>query len=85
MKVDQVTTSDLGQMIGIPTIGTKRVTCVKFGYSLEGLDLDGVSDSFKHDYCESCRARKPREASWKWTFEWEKNKGQEYDVFRKPR
>ena len=39
MKVDQVSTSFLGQMTGISTIGQKCISCVKFGHGLRGFRL----------------------------------------------
>ncbi len=80
ISVDQINTSLLGQMTGIPTIGAKRVKCTKFGHSVEGVDLDLTSDLFKKQRCESCPVRKPRDPSWKWTFEWEKNKAHEHEA-----
>ena len=83
MAVDQLTTSFLGQMTGIPTIGQKRLSCVKYGYAMEGFDLDYVFDGFKKEFCERCPSRKPRDASWKWSFEWEKSKAREYETLVK--
>jgi tetratricopeptide (TPR) repeat protein len=83
MKVDQVSTSFLGRMSGIPTIGQKRIGCIKFGYGLESFDLDHLSELFKQQHCDACRSRKPRDAPWKWTFEWEKNKAHEYESLAK--
>jgi hypothetical protein len=80
MKLNQVNTSALGEAIGVPTIGSKRISCVKFGYGLEGFDLDDTSTSFKHVHCDSCQDRKPRSSSWKWSFDWEKNKNHEYEA-----
>jgi len=79
ITVDQINTSLLGQMTGIPTIGLKRVKCTKFGHSVEGIDLDLSSDLFKKQRCETCPARKPRDPSWKWTFEWERSKAREHE------
>jgi hypothetical protein len=83
MKVDQVSTSFLGKMTGISTIGQKRISCVKFGYGLDGFALDHISESFRQQHCEACLSRKPRNASWKWSFEWEKNKAHEYESVAK--
>ena len=74
ISVDQVSTSDLGQMVGIPTIGVKKVSCRKFGHSVQGIDLDLTSDLFRQQRCETCPERKSRDLSWKWTFDWEKSK-----------
>jgi len=74
IRVDQVSTSFLGQMVGVPTVGPKSVSCVKFGYGVETFALD----SLKKSYCESCKFRKMRDPSWKWNFDWEKRKQQEY-------
>ena len=79
MTVNQVTTSLLGQMIGISTIGTKQVGCVKYRYGMQGFDLDYVSEGFRKEFCDACPSRKPRDASWKWDLEWEKNKAREYE------
>lgn len=83
MAVNQLTTSFLGQMIGISTIGPKRISCVKYGYGMEGFDLDYVSDGFKKQFCDTCPSRKPRDVSWKWSLEWEKNKARDYESIMK--
>jgi tetratricopeptide (TPR) repeat protein len=79
VRIDQISTSLLGQMTGIPTIGQKRASCVKYGYGIESFDLDYMFAGFKKQFCETCPSRKPRDASWNWSFEWEKDKAHEYE------
>jgi hypothetical protein len=79
VRIDQISTSLLGQMTGIPTIGQKRASCVKYGYGIESFDLDYMFAGFKNQFCETCPSRKPRNASWNWSFEWEKDKAHEYE------
>lgn len=79
MKVDQLGTAFLGQLTGIPTIGFKRISCTKIHCTIDGFALDDLFESFKRSHCDTCQYRKPRDPSWKWTFDWEKDKNRTYD------
>jgi len=60
-----------GQMLGLPTAGSKTLRCTRFGYSFEGLELDGLLDLMRSLHCESCAHRDPHPVDWKWTREWQ--------------
>jgi hypothetical protein len=60
-------TSLLGQAIAIPTLGRKRIACLKFRRQIECGSLDEGLDFFKRTLgCESCTFRAPRSPEWKW-------------------
>lgn len=67
-----------GQMLGLPTAGSKSVICLKHGHSCEGLKLDVVYDVFSRTMpretnglrCDKCPDVSPHPAGWVWSDEW---------------
>ena len=78
------------EMLGLPTAGSKRVTCLKHGHSVEGQSLDSVFARFaKFDEmrpgticCESCPDRHPRPDGWVASLDWPKHENERYQAAR---
>ena len=61
------------QMFGLPTAGSKYVSCKKHRYRSGGLDLDRLYEHFKSQHCDGCPDREPHPAEWKWTHAYQKD------------
>jgi len=67
-----------GEMLGLPTAGSKRVVCLKHGHSVEALKLDEAYETFaaispwNRDQicCENCPDKAPHQDGWEWSEEW---------------
>jgi hypothetical protein len=68
-----------GEMLGLPTAGSKRIVCLKHGHALESLKLDSAYESFRKlcpwdnecVRCENCPDVTPHPEGWEWSDEWE--------------
>ena len=61
------------QMLGLPTAGTKYVSCKKHRYRTGGLSLNQIYDHFRSSHCDKCIDRDPQPADWKWTREYQRD------------
>ena len=67
------------EMLGLVMAGSKSITCLKHGHSMQGLKLDVVYGMFSQRMpwgkdgirCENCPDRDPHPADWNWSEEWE--------------
>jgi hypothetical protein len=67
-----------GEMLGLPTAGTKRVMCLKYGHSVSAMRLDDAFESFRQPpahgacrvSCDSCVDKTPLPYKWRWSNEW---------------
>lgn len=65
-------------MLGLPTVGSKSIICLKHGHSMQGLKLDAVYDLFSRTMpwdkdgvkCDKCPEVSPHPAGWAWSNEW---------------
>jgi len=62
IKVEYISTSPLGQMIQLPTLGMKRISC-KYGKTMiESVSLDTAATGFFENNCQGCA--KHEEVHW---------------------
>lgn len=59
------------EMLKLPTAGFKMLNCTKHHFGIESMDLDNIYSSFKQEFCNSCKDKKPHQKSWKWSREWQ--------------
>jgi hypothetical protein len=67
-----------GLMLGLPTAGPKRVSCLKYGHSVEAHSLDAAYSSFcrlsmddgKSICCDNCPDRRPHPTGWTLSHPW---------------
>lgn len=78
LQIEMMNVSPLAQMVGLPTLGTKRISCVHANYVISGVDLDLTFDTFKKHNCNSCPHKKERPKDWAWSLEWERKNGKKY-------
>lgn len=64
MVISQRGISELGKMLFIPTMGSKRISCPYARGCHESFNLDLIYQSFKKDFCEGCDKRQPRNENW---------------------
>jgi hypothetical protein len=67
-----------GEMLGLPTAGSKFLFCDFVNACLYGQELDRLLESMQRDHCDQCEFREPRPSDWKWSREWQR----EYDKNR---
>ena len=62
-----------GQLLGLPTAGTKTLTCTRFGFSVGALSLDDAYAQLHARHCATCEHAAPHPAKWKWSPEWQEH------------
>lgn len=62
IKVDYISTSPLGQMIRLPTLGMKRISCEYAKTTCESVSLDTAAWGFYEENCKNCAMHE--EISW---------------------
>jgi hypothetical protein len=62
-----------GEMLGLPTAGSKFLFC-KYGGSVYGLSLDSMYEGFRKDHCVNCEHHNPMPKDWKWSLAWQQEK-----------
>ena len=80
-----------GEMLGLPTAGSKRVVCLKHGHAIEGLKLNSTYESFRKSWpwdtesvrCENCPDVSPHPEGWEWSDEWEAEQHTKYQDMMK--
>lgn len=65
-----LSSSPLGQMIALPTLGLKMVYCPKKSNIFEGINLEFLFESFVEEYCTDCDKLDPRDPEWKCKVGW---------------
>ncbi len=79
--------SILAEMVGLPLIGHKRITCLKHGQFTNGLKLHDTYSIFKGEHpsiepsgrtCKDCQDRSPHSADWEHTYEWAVQQHEKY-------
>jgi hypothetical protein len=70
-----------GQMLGLPTAGSKYVHCTKHSHTMGGLMLDGIWGMMSSRYCTKCPDRLPQPKEWRWTRAWQREQDQRWRVF----
>ncbi|WP_158600493.1 DUF4365 domain-containing protein [Haloarcula sp. Atlit-7R] len=69
LRIKYLTTSPLGESLGVYTLGNKVMWC-KHGGGTEGLSLETLFHGFKNRHCEGCPHHSPRPHDWTGTVEW---------------
>ena len=76
LRVKYLTTSPVGQTLGLQTLGQKLVWCKHAG-AIQGFSLQNSFELFKEHNCKECPYKKPRRKEWscnvKWVQEQEKD------------
>lgn len=67
--IEYTSTSLVGQMTGLPSLGSKVIYC-PFGGMFEGVSLENLFNGFVHQFCKNCKKRELRDKDWKCTVEW---------------
>lgn len=67
-----------GEWLGLPTAGSKWLQCVKFGYAIGGMQLDGIYETFYDQHCKGCSHCLPHPEGWKWTREWQQEQDEKF-------
>lgn len=78
IEVEMLSMSLVGQMLLLPSMGPKRISCRHASVFSQGFNLDLVFDGFREDNCKDCPYRTPRSSDWKWTLDWERKHGRKY-------
>ncbi len=68
----------LGEMLGLPSAGQKRVVCLKHGHGVGAMRLDDAYQWFSEPRpespdsvcCANCKDQLPHPEGWRWTKEW---------------
>ncbi len=69
LHVHYVSTSLLGELTGVPSIGSKLLWC-KHSKVTYNYHLDKGFETHKGQYCRNCKHRKPRSEDWVCTVGW---------------
>ena len=69
LYIHYVSTSYLGQLYGVPSIGHKLLWCKHSKVTLD-YHLDRGFETHKENYCKNCKHRKPRPEDWVCTVGW---------------
>lgn len=69
LRIKYLTTSPLGENLGVYTLGDKVMWC-KHGGGTQGLSLETLFQGFKSRHCEGCPHHSPRPDDWTGTVEW---------------
>ena len=67
-----------GQMLGLPTAGSKWLHCTKHRYSMMSLSLDQLYESFHTEYCKACKDCLPHDDIWQWSRTWQQEQDQKF-------
>lgn len=67
--IEYTSTSLVGQMTGLPSLGSKVIYC-PFGGMFEGVSLENLFNGFVNQFCKNCKKRELRDKDWKCTVEW---------------
>lgn len=59
------------EMLGLPTAGSKRLLCTKFGYGIEALELDAAFESMRQFHCDQCSEKQSHPDEWEWNRRWQ--------------
>ena len=70
-----------GQMLGLPTAGSKYVHCTKRGYAASSLRLDDAYKCLSNLHCRKCPDSRPRSAEWQWTRSWQQKEDETHASF----
>lgn len=62
----------LGQQLQLPTMGPKAIHCEQHQYTRVGMSFDETYERFRHDYCDKCPDRMPRQVDWLYSHEWQR-------------
>jgi len=60
-----------GQILKLPTAGSKWINCVLHRHAIGGMILDDLYESFRGEYCDKCPDRQPHPLEWKWSHAWQ--------------
>lgn len=64
-----ISTSPLGQSIGLPFLGSKMIYCPYAEYS-ESVNLELLFEWLVSDHCKNCDKREPRDPDWECKVKW---------------
>lgn len=73
-----VTTSPIGKMIKLYTLGLKGMYCTKHDYNVQYVYLDGLSELMTNQCCSKCKDKESHPDSWHWTREWQQEQNKKY-------
>lgn len=80
-----------GEMLGLPTAGSKTIFCLRHRHGLTGFRLDDIYPMFSRHMpwdkgefrCENCPDKSPHPEGWTWTFEYGNAQEQRYRALPK--
>lgn len=62
-----------GEMLGLPTAGSKFLFCDLANMGVYGLELDRLLEDIQGRYCAQCKSREPHLPEWKWSRQWQQD------------
>lgn len=73
LHIEQISTSPLGESIGLESLGSKIIWC-KYGENfIQALSLKQTFNRFKEENCKDCKYHTPRKKDTEFTIEWVQN------------
>lgn len=63
-----------GQMLGLPTAGSKRLGCDVKRLEIGNQSLDRAYETLKRSHCDNCSVGSPMPPDWRWSREWQRDR-----------
>jgi hypothetical protein len=70
-----------GEWLGLPTAGSKFLHCTLKRHSIGRISLDGIYESFKSEFCDTCKDCSPHPPEWSYTHEWQRGENELHKNF----
>jgi len=74
-------TAFLARILGLPSIGPKRLHCDLHRHHIRAAGLDSAYAAFKSQYCEKWPDVMPRAPDWEYSDEWQEQENQRHAEF----
>jgi len=68
----------IGEIFKLISAGSKLIYCTKHERTIEGIDLDSISETMNKFYCNKCPDRASHPGEWTWTKKWQLEQNDKY-------